>query len=248
MKKLLLVSVLMVFTGCATSSVQTGPAYMDWETGKKKFDAKVVLADTSFFAPSTADTLMMECIPDLSIVAIDPNTGDRRVVENNLEDEELLATSRCRVQNAIAHDTTTGAGASFVAPVVRSAAIAYGAHQIGKGIGRSGDRTSVNNNSSNKNAAKGGKATGGKATGGKSNSVSSAKGGQGGQGGKSNSVASAKGGQGGKGYGGDANSNARGGSAHAHADSVADAHAHADSEADASAKGYGGDAHAHQHR
>jgi len=50
---------MLFLTGCATSSVQTGPTYKDWETGKNKFDAKIVLADTGFFTPSTADALML---------------------------------------------------------------------------------------------------------------------------------------------------------------------------------------------
>lgn len=151
MKKFILIFVLMVLTGCATSSVQTGPTYMDWDSGKKKFDAKVVLADTSFFAPSTADTLMLECMPNVSVVAIDAVTGERSVVENNLEDEELLAESRCRVQVKIAHDSTTGAAASFIAPVLRTGAMAYGAHKIGEGIGNSGDQITSTDNSSDNN-------------------------------------------------------------------------------------------------
>lgn len=139
MKKFSLVFVLMLFSGCATSSIQTGPTYMDWETGKKKFDAKVVFADTSLFAPSSSDTLMLECLSPETVVTKDLYTGETHFPSNDLENEELLAESRCRGQNVIAHDTTTGAAASFVAPVLRSAAIAYGAHEIGKGIGKSKD-------------------------------------------------------------------------------------------------------------
>lgn len=150
MKKLILLLIAgMFFTGCATSSVQTGPAYLDWNSGKKKFDAKIVLADTGLFTPSTADTLMLECLPTVSVVAIDPNTGERRVVANDLEDEELLAESRCQIQADIEHDATAGAAASFIAPVLNSAALAYVGHEIGKGIGKSGDRTTNSNNSRN---------------------------------------------------------------------------------------------------
>jgi len=153
MKKFILIFVLMVFTGCATSSLQTGPPYKDWETGKKKFDAKIVLADTGFLTPSTADTLILECQPPEPFIATDVDTGKRHVTPNDLEGEELLEVSRCKLQTN-AHDTQTGAAASFVAPVLRSVAIGYVGHEVGKGIGNSGDRTSVNNNSSNENKNK----------------------------------------------------------------------------------------------
>lgn len=179
MKKLILIPALLLFTGCATSSVQTGPTYLDWQTGKKKFDAKIVLADTGLFTPSTADTLLKECLPPVSVIGTDPGTGERRVVQNDLEDEELLAVSRCQAQADIAHDTNAGAAASFVAPVLNSAAIAYVGHELGKGIGKSGDRTTNSNSSSNKNSQKQGQgqgqnaeATGGKGQGGKGGEAS----------------------------------------------------------------------------
>ena len=179
---------MLFLTGCATSSLQTGPTYMDWETGKKKFDAKIVLADTGLFTPSSADTLMRECLVPEPFTATDVETGERNVSPNDLEGEELLAESRCRPQAEIAHDATACAAASFITPVLNSAAIAYVGHEIGKGIGKSGDRTTNSNSSSNKNSQKqgqqsnadatGGKGQGGKggeATGGNSNATSNSK-------------------------------------------------------------------------
>ena len=215
MKKLYLLFVLMVFTACATSSVKTGPTYLDWKTGKKKFDAKIVLADTGFFTPSTADTLIKECLSPEPFIATDVDTGERHVTPNDLEDEELLAVSRCQLQADIAHDSTTGAAASFVAPVLNSAAIAYVGHEMGKGIGKSGDRTNVTNNSSNKNKAD--------AEGGKGGYAQGGEGGKGGKGGYADAE------------GGHAHSDAYAEGGHAHSDAYSDADAHADAKADAEA-------------
>lgn len=124
----------IISTGCATSSLQTGPPYKDWKTGEKKFDAKIVLSDTSFFAPSSSDTVMLECKPP-------------KFTPTELENEQLLAESRCQVQADIAHDSTTGAAASFVAPVLNSTALYLGMEKLGKGIGRSGDQTTNTDNS-----------------------------------------------------------------------------------------------------
>ena len=151
MKTIILIVIALFSTGCATSSLQTGPPYKDWETGKKKFDAKIVLADTGFFTPSTADSLILECVPPEPFIATDVDTGKRHVTPNDLEGEELLEVSRCQLQTVIAHDTQTGAAASFVAPVLNSAAMVGGAYFIGKGIGDSGDQTTNTNNSRNDN-------------------------------------------------------------------------------------------------
>lgn len=170
MKKFILLFISMVFTGCSTVSTQLGPQYKDWESGQKKYDAKIVFADTGLFTPSTADTLMLECLPPEPFVATDVGTGERHVTPNDLEGEDLLAVSRCQLQADIAHDATAGAAAGFIAPVLNSAAIAYVGHEIGKGMGKSGDRTNVTNNSSNENEAKG---TGGR--GGNADSVADAR-------------------------------------------------------------------------
>jgi len=154
MKKLMLIFVLMGFTGCATSSVQTGPTYLDWETGKQKYDAKVVLADTGLFTPSTADTLMMECLPPAPFTG----TGRMHVPESfvegeDLEGEELLAESRCRVQ-AKAHDYQTGSASSFIAPVIGSVAWYYGMKKMGEGVGKSGAQNTNTTDSNNTDNSK----------------------------------------------------------------------------------------------
>lgn len=82
--------------------------------------------------------------------------------------------------------TTTGYIAGVAAPVIQGAAIAYAGHEIGKGIGNSGSRTTNNNGNSSGNSAV--------------NSNSN---------GNSNS---ANGGQGGNGHGGNGGNGGHGGS------------------------------------
>jgi len=125
-----------------------------WNPVKRNLTQRLSWQTLVFFTPSTADTLLKECFPPEPFIATDVATGERHVTPNDLEGEELLAVSRCQPQGDIAHDSTAGAAASFVAPVLNSVAIGYVGHEIGKGIGNSGDRTSVNNNSSNENKNK----------------------------------------------------------------------------------------------
>jgi len=151
MNKFTFLFIMGIFlTGCATSSLQTGHIYKDMETGKEKYNAKEVLADTGFFTPSTADAIRLECFTPEPFVVTDVATGERHVTPNDLEGEELFAESRCQIV-AEAHDYQTGAASSFVAPVIGSVAHYYGMKKMGEGIGKSGDQTTNTNISRNKN-------------------------------------------------------------------------------------------------
>lgn len=144
-----LVLILIVgsfFVGCAGVDTLTGPTYLDWESGKPKFDAKVVYKNPGVFVPSGSDTHSLGCIPPAPFVATDPD-GTQHIELVTVKDEELLAVSKCQQTAKVKHDIASPVASGFIAPVLNSVSNAYIGHEIGKGIGNSGDRNTFTDNS-----------------------------------------------------------------------------------------------------
>jgi len=129
----LLVSILL--GSCASVGANLGPSFTEWDTGEHRQYVKVTFTNNHAFAPSTTTTMMLEC----------------RYLRGTLgrsskSDLEILQDSQCRPADVGNQGVGAGIVPSFGSSVVQSAGIVGSAYLLGKGIAKSGDNSSTENN------------------------------------------------------------------------------------------------------
>lgn len=133
MKRFLFV-VMVFFMGCGTTTVTSGPPFSSWDTGEPRRYVKVEFTNTNSFAPSTVNSILLECKNFTSAA--------------NMSDDERLKKSQCRSSD----DGNFVAGEGVLPGLIGAGAIVGGAYFIGKGIEGSGDettnKTTLDNNAS----------------------------------------------------------------------------------------------------
>ena len=118
MKKLIILVVLVVIGGCASTTVQKTPSFLNGDTGKETNFTTMTLTEVNAFAPTTSVKFVLQC---------------------EVNGEKDLSKTRCVPSNAGRQDSAPGVVSGFGGAVINSAAIVGGAYLMGKGIAKSGD-------------------------------------------------------------------------------------------------------------
>jgi len=134
----LLVTILL--GACASTGASLGPSFTERKTGERRQYVKVTFVNNHAFAPSTTTTIMLECSYLRDHLNLEEKT-----------DEEILNDSQCWPADVGNHDAGVGILPGVGSSIVQSAGIVGSAYLIGKGLGDSGDRTTLTDESRTSN-------------------------------------------------------------------------------------------------
>lgn len=131
MKRLGFAVVMLVFAGCS-SSVHHVVTPMESEVNGDKFHYHVMTvmrSQPSMFHAVESTSFMQQC--------------KTKIESPNTEEEFLLPYKDCMRDDTYRQNTMGSVASQFVTPVITSGmyagALAYGLHQVGRGLGKSGD-------------------------------------------------------------------------------------------------------------
>jgi len=130
----------ILFGACASVGANLGPSFTEWDTGEHRQYVKVTFTNNHAFAPSTTTTMMLECRYLRGTLSLQEKS-----------DEEILNDSRCRPADVGNHDAGSGVVSGFGSAIIQSAGIVGSAYLIGKGLAKSGDTNTTENNLNSEN-------------------------------------------------------------------------------------------------